>query len=163
MSWRKKHIFINLSWHGGHGPLLSPFEGLEVPKLYRSSIVWPGLSKTPAPLFPYVFPTLPFPAFPPLCPHMAIALCPPLLPNLNISLSPMMFYYRHLLSCSIKNFFQKSFQFETLFENLAMVFWKVHIWYSPIQPDLKFGEKLFLKIRRKTCHYEFCIFLENSS
>ena len=50
MSWRKKHIFINLSWHGGHGPLLSPFEGLEVPKLYRSSIVWPGLSKTPAPL-----------------------------------------------------------------------------------------------------------------
>ena len=52
MSWRKKHIFINLSWHGGHGPLLSPFEGLEVPKLYRSSIVWPGLSKTPAPFQP---------------------------------------------------------------------------------------------------------------
>ena len=44
MLWRKKYIFINLSWHGGYGLLLSPFEAPEVPK----TIVWPGLSKTPA-------------------------------------------------------------------------------------------------------------------
>ena len=31
------------------GPLLSPFELLEVPKTHKMSIVWPGLSKTPAP------------------------------------------------------------------------------------------------------------------
>ena len=40
----------NLSWHGGYGPLLSLFEHLEVPKIHRLPIVWPGLSKTPAPL-----------------------------------------------------------------------------------------------------------------
>ena len=49
MSWRKKHIFINLSWHGGHGPLLSLFEDLEVLILHKSPIVWPDLSKTSAP------------------------------------------------------------------------------------------------------------------
>ena len=51
MLWRKKNIFINLSWHVGYGPLLSPFEVLEVPKIHNSSIVWPGLSKTPASLY----------------------------------------------------------------------------------------------------------------
>ena len=30
MLWRKKHIFINISWHGDYGPLLSLFEDLEV-------------------------------------------------------------------------------------------------------------------------------------
>ena len=39
MLWRKKHIVINLSWHGGYGPLLSSFEVLEVPKTDKSSIV----------------------------------------------------------------------------------------------------------------------------
>ena len=39
MLWRKKHIVINLSWHGGYGPLLSSFEVLEVPKTHNSSIV----------------------------------------------------------------------------------------------------------------------------
>ena len=39
MLWRKKHIFINLSLHGGYGPLLSSFEVLEVPKTDNSSIV----------------------------------------------------------------------------------------------------------------------------
>ena len=39
MLWRKKHIFINISWHGGYGPLLSSFEVLEVPKTDNSSIV----------------------------------------------------------------------------------------------------------------------------
>ena len=32
----------NLSWHGGYGPLLSLFEHLEVPKIHRLPIVWPG-------------------------------------------------------------------------------------------------------------------------
>ena len=50
MLWRKKHIFINPSWQGGYGPILSSFEVLEVPKLHRSSTFWPGLLKTPAPL-----------------------------------------------------------------------------------------------------------------
>ena len=49
MLWRKKHIVINLSWHGGYGPLLSLFEDLEVLILHKSPIVWPGLSKTSAP------------------------------------------------------------------------------------------------------------------
>ena len=31
MLWRKKYIFINLSWHGGCGQLLSSFDDLEVP------------------------------------------------------------------------------------------------------------------------------------
>ena len=48
--WRKKYFFIHLSWHGGYGPLLSLFEDLEVPKLHKSPIVWPGLPKTSAPL-----------------------------------------------------------------------------------------------------------------
>ena len=39
MLWRKKHIVINLSWHGGYGSLLSSFEVLEVPKTDNSSIV----------------------------------------------------------------------------------------------------------------------------
>ena len=39
MLWRKKHIFINISWHMGYGPLLSLFEDLEVPKTDKSSIV----------------------------------------------------------------------------------------------------------------------------
>ena len=39
MLWRKKHIVINLSWHGGYGSLLSSFEVLEVPKTHNSSIV----------------------------------------------------------------------------------------------------------------------------
>ena len=39
MLWRKKHIFINISWHGGYGPLLSLFEDLEVPKLHKLPIV----------------------------------------------------------------------------------------------------------------------------
>ena len=47
MLWRKKHIFINISWHGGHGPLLSLFEDLEVPKRDKSSIVWRHHSKSP--------------------------------------------------------------------------------------------------------------------
>ena len=38
MLWRKKPIVINLSWHGGYGPLLSSFEVLEVPKTNNSSI-----------------------------------------------------------------------------------------------------------------------------
>ena len=50
MLWRKKHIFINPSWQGGYGPILSSFEVLEVPILHRSSTFWPGLLKTPAPL-----------------------------------------------------------------------------------------------------------------
>ena len=29
MLWRKKYIFINISWHGGYGLLLSLFEDLE--------------------------------------------------------------------------------------------------------------------------------------
>ena len=37
MLWRKKHIFINPSWQGGYGPILSSFEVLEVPILHRSS------------------------------------------------------------------------------------------------------------------------------
>ena len=51
MLCRKKHFFINISWHGGYGPLLSLFEDLEVPILHKSPIVWPGLSKTSAPLY----------------------------------------------------------------------------------------------------------------
>ena len=39
MLWRKKHIFINISWHGGYGPLLSLFEDLEVLILHKSPIV----------------------------------------------------------------------------------------------------------------------------
>ena len=39
MFWRKKYIFINLSWHGGYGPLLSLFEDLEVTILHKSPIV----------------------------------------------------------------------------------------------------------------------------
>ena len=39
MLWRKKHIFINISWHGDYGPLLSLFEDLEVAKIDRLSIV----------------------------------------------------------------------------------------------------------------------------
>ena len=35
----------------GYGPLLSLFEDLEVPKIDRLSIVWPGLSKYPVPFF----------------------------------------------------------------------------------------------------------------
>ena len=35
----QKNIFINLSWHVGYGPLLSPFEVLEVPKTDNSPIV----------------------------------------------------------------------------------------------------------------------------
>ena len=50
MLWRKKHIVINLSWHGGYGPLLSSFEVLEVPKTHNSSIVWRHHSKSPVPL-----------------------------------------------------------------------------------------------------------------
>ena len=36
--WLKNDIFINLSWHGGCGPLLSPFEHLEVPVPHKSFI-----------------------------------------------------------------------------------------------------------------------------
>ena len=50
MLWRKKHIVINLSWHGGYGSLLSSFEVLEVPKTDNSSIVWRHHSKSPVPL-----------------------------------------------------------------------------------------------------------------
>ena len=50
MLWHKKNLFINLRWHVGYGPLLSPFEVLEVPKTDNAPIVSPGLSKTPAPL-----------------------------------------------------------------------------------------------------------------
>ena len=39
MLWRKKHIFINISWHGGYGPLLSLFEDLEVLILHKLPIV----------------------------------------------------------------------------------------------------------------------------
>ena len=39
MLWPKNHIFINISWHGSCGPLLSSFEVLEVPKTDKSSIV----------------------------------------------------------------------------------------------------------------------------
>ena len=39
MLWRKKHIFINISWQGGYGQLLSLFEDMEVPKTDNSSIV----------------------------------------------------------------------------------------------------------------------------
>ena len=39
MLWHKKNIFTNLSWHVGYGPLLSPFEVLEVPKTDNSPIV----------------------------------------------------------------------------------------------------------------------------
>ena len=53
MLWGKKHIFINLSWQGGYGPILSSFEVLEVPKRHRSSTFWPGLLKTLAPLAPF--------------------------------------------------------------------------------------------------------------
>ena len=49
--WLQKYLFINLSWHGGCGTLLSSFEDLEVPKTNKSSIFWPGLPKTPAPLY----------------------------------------------------------------------------------------------------------------
>ena len=52
MLWRKKHIVINLSWHGGYGPLLSSFEVLEVSKTHNSSIVWRHHSKSPVPLTP---------------------------------------------------------------------------------------------------------------
>ena len=54
MLWRKKHIVINLSWHGGYGPLLSSFEVLEVPKTDNSSIVWRGLS-TNSQLWFYIY------------------------------------------------------------------------------------------------------------
>ena len=54
MLWRKKHIFINLSWRGGYGPLLSSFEVLEVPKTDNSSIVWRGLS-TNSQLWFYIY------------------------------------------------------------------------------------------------------------
>ena len=37
MLWGKKHIFINISWHGGYGLILSSFAVLEVPKINRSS------------------------------------------------------------------------------------------------------------------------------
>ena len=50
MLWPKNHIFINISWHGSCGPLLSSFEVLEVPKTDKSSIVWRHHSKTPVPL-----------------------------------------------------------------------------------------------------------------
>ena len=49
MIWRKENIFFNDSWHVGYGSILGPFEVLEVPKTDNLPIVWPGLSKTPAP------------------------------------------------------------------------------------------------------------------
>ena len=39
----------------GSCPLLRPYEGLEVPKLYRSFIVWPTLPKPPASLVHYKY------------------------------------------------------------------------------------------------------------
>ena len=50
MLWRKKHIFINISWHGGCGPLLSPFEHLEVPVPHKSFVTSPNFSEYPVPL-----------------------------------------------------------------------------------------------------------------
>ena len=44
--WLQAYIFINIRWHVDCGPLLSPFEVLEVPKTHNL----PGLSKSPAPL-----------------------------------------------------------------------------------------------------------------
>ena len=43
--WLKNDIFINLSWHGGCGPLLSLFEHLEVPFAHKSFITLPVLSE----------------------------------------------------------------------------------------------------------------------
>ena len=37
MLWRKKYIFINLSWQGGYGLLLSSFKVPEVTKTDKSS------------------------------------------------------------------------------------------------------------------------------
>ena len=45
MLWRKKYIFINLSWHGGCGQLLSSFDDLEVPLPHKSFITLPVLSE----------------------------------------------------------------------------------------------------------------------
>ena len=53
MLWPKNHIFINISWHGSCGPLLSSFEVLEVPKTDKSSIVWRHHSKSPVPICHY--------------------------------------------------------------------------------------------------------------
>ena len=55
MLWPKNHIFINISWHGSCGPLLSSFEVLEVPKTDKSSIVWRHHSKSPVPLDVFSF------------------------------------------------------------------------------------------------------------
>ena len=59
--WLQKYLFINLSWHGGCGTLLSSFEDLEVPKTPKSSIFWPGLPKTPAPQRPRISESKVFP------------------------------------------------------------------------------------------------------
>ena len=50
MLWRKKHKFINLSWHGGYGLILSLFEQLEVSVPHNCFITLPGLSEKPVPL-----------------------------------------------------------------------------------------------------------------
>lgn len=47
MLWPKNHIFINISWHGSCGPLLSPFEHLEVPVPHKSFITLPNFSEQP--------------------------------------------------------------------------------------------------------------------
>ena len=49
MLWRKKYIFINLSWHGGCGQLLSLFDDLEVPLAHNFFVTLPGLSEQPVP------------------------------------------------------------------------------------------------------------------
>ena len=45
MLWRKKHKFINHSWHGGYALILGLFEQLEVSVPHNCFITLPGLSE----------------------------------------------------------------------------------------------------------------------